>query len=564
MQVQKIATLTRTYRHFNRYAQILAILFKYGFGEFISSLPISHMVESGMQLFSKEERSRLKRLPRSERMRLMVEELGPTFIKLAQILSTRADLIPLELAEELSKLQDRVSPFPFSEVKQIIEEELHSPLEEKFDAFDENPVAAASIGQVHKARLHAGEEVVVKVQRPGIRKTIEVDLEILFHLADLVERHFEEWGKQQPKRIAQEFARTLEKELNYNIEASQTERFAAQFDGNPHIFVPRVYREVSTDRILTMQYVDGIKISEIKALDDRGYDRKLIASRGAELMFAQVFKHGFFHADPHPGNIFILHENIICYIDYGMMGSVTRRSRENFADLFAAYFQRDEAKITQIFLKIVEWDQEPNRRALERDVFDFLGLYAYKPLKELRFNALLRELVQLIARHQLRIPPDILLMAKAMAVAEGVGLLMDPDFDMARKVGPFIFQLKLERLRPQRILREFVQTGGDLYRLVRELPEELENILRQIRQGEIKIGFEHRGLGNFIHQLDRSSNRLSFSMIIAALIIGSSLILHANIGPFVFGFPLLGILGFSTAGMIGIGLVISILRSGKF
>lgn len=564
MKIRKIETLTRTYRHFNRYTRILAILFKYGFGEFINRLPIHQIVGSGLQLFSKEDGGQLRRLPRSERIRMMVEELGPTFIKLAQILSTRPDLIPLELVEELSKLQDHVSPFPFSEVKQILEAELRSSLEERFEEFNEIPIAAASIGQVHRARLRGGEEVVVKVQRPGIRKTVEVDLEILFHLAELIERHFEEWGEQRPKRIVEEFSRTLEKELNYGTEASQAERFAAQFRGNPHIFVPRVFREASTGRVLTMQYVDGIKVSEVKALDELGYDRRVIASRGAELMFEQVFRHGFFHADPHPGNIFILPQNVICYIDYGMMGSVIRRSRENFADLFSAYYHRDEVKTAQIVLKIVEWDREPDRRALEKDIFDFLGVHAYRSLGQLRVDALLKELMGLISRHHLRIPPDILLMAKAVAVAEGVGLRLDPDFEMTKKAAPFVLQLKLERLRPQRILREFFLVGGDFLRFVRLLPEELENILQQIRQGGIKIGFEHRGLENFIHQLDRSSNRLSFSLIIAALIIGSSLILHANIGPFLFGFPALGVLGFSTAGIIGIGLVISILRSGKF
>ena len=564
MKIRKIGTLTRTYRHFNRYTRILAILFKYGFGEFISRLPISQIVGSGLQLFSKEDRGQLRKLPRSDRIRMMVEELGPTFIKLAQILSTRPDLIPLELVEELSKLQDHVSPFPFSEVKRILEAELRSSLEERFEEFNEIPIAAASIGQVHRARLRGGEEVVVKVQRPGIRKTVEVDLEILFHLADLIERHFEEWGEQRPKRIVEEFSRTLEKELNYGTEASQAERFAAQFRGNPHIFVPRVFREASTGRVLTMQYVDGIKISEVKALDERGYDRRVIASRGAELMFEQVFRHGFFHADPHPGNIFILPQNVICYIDYGMMGSVIRRSRENFADLFSAYYHRDEVKTAQILLKIVEWDREPDRRALEKDIFDFLGLHAYRSLGQLRVDALLKELLGLISRHHLRIPPDILLMAKAVAVAEGVGLRLDPDFEMTKKAAPFLLQLKLGRLRPQRILREFFLVGGDFLRLVRLLPEELETILHQIREGGIKIGFEHRGLENFIHQLDRSSNRLSFSLIIAALIIGSSLILNANIGPFLFGFPALGVLGFSTAGIIGIGLVISIIRSGKF
>ena len=563
MRIRQITLVSRTYRHIKRYRQILTVLIKYGFGGVVDRLNVGQFLEIGLQVFSRSRREKVERLTREERIRMAVEELGPTFVKLAQILSTRPDLIPVELVKELAKLQDQVSPFPFPQVREIVEKELRAPLAEKFQQFAEIPLAAASIGQVHRARLQSGEEVVVKVQRPGIRRMIEVDLEILFHLATLVERHIEEWGWQRPTRIVEEFAHTLGKEIDYSIEADHAERFARQFAGNQTVLIPRIYRELSTDRVLTMEYVQGIKASEIAALDKQGMDRKLIASRGADLILGQVFEFGFFHADPHPGNVFILPGNVVCYLDFGMMGSVDRQAREDFADIVFGYFRRDESKIAKALLRIVEWDKEPDRRALEKEIADFMGAYLHKSLKELRIASLLAELLGLITRHRLRIPPDIFLMIKAMAVAEGLGVLLDPDFEMVEKAAPFIQRIKLERLNPKRIIGEFLDSGGDLVQLLKEIPGEMRDILRQVKQGRVKIGFEHQGLESFAYHLDRSSNRVAFALIISSLIIGSSLILRTDIGPFLFGFPILGLLGFTIAGIFGMALLISILRSGR-
>ncbi|HEU17887.1 MAG TPA: AarF/ABC1/UbiB kinase family protein [Deltaproteobacteria bacterium] len=563
MFIGKIGIVSRTYRHINRYRQILTILFKYGFGDLVDRLNVGQYLEIGMQMISRKRREQMDSLTREERIRMALEDLGPTFVKLGQILSTRPDLVPVSLIHELSKLQDEVPPFPASQAKSIIESELSMTVAEIFERFESVTYAAASIGQVHRARLRTGEEVIVKVQRPDITRMIEVDLEILLHLATLVERHVEDWEFYRPTRIVEEFARVIEKEIDYTVEASYAERFARQFIGNDMIYIPRIFREFSTQRILTMEYVPGIKVSDINRLDTEGYDRKIIADRGADLLLHQVFTFGFFHADPHPGNVFILPDNIICYLDFGMMGSVDRQSREDIADMVYALVERNESGVVDAFLRIVEWEEEPDRRALETDMSNFMELYLYKSLKDIRIEAVLQQLLDLITRYRLILPFDRFLMMKALSTMEGLGLMLNPDFDMTEKVAPFIRRLKMARLSPRRMFSEFLQTSGEVAQLLRIIPGELRDILKQIKQGKVRVGFEHRGLERFIFEMDRSSNRIAFALIVSSLIIGSSLIINTDIGPFLFGLPILGLLGFSMAGVLGLWLLIAIIRSGR-
>jgi ubiquinone biosynthesis protein len=539
------------------------VLFKYGFESLIDRLHLGQYLDIGIRMISHKPRERFEILSRYERLRMAFEELGPTFIKMGQILSTRPDLIPVEFIRELEKLQDNVPPFPFSQVNEIVERELSASLTDNFLHFHESPLAAASIAQVHRAQLKTGEEVIVKVQRPGMRKIIDVDLEILFHLATLAEKYIEELEIYRPTKIIEEFALTLEKEINFNVEASYVERFARQFLGNDNIYVPRIFRHLTTEHVLTMEYVEGIKVSDIAALDQRGFDRKIIASRGADLMLEQIFMNGFFHADPHPGNVCVLPGNVICYLDFGMMGHVDQLSRHNFANILYGYVLRDESKIAAATLKIVEWENEPDRHALERDIASFMELHLYKPLKEIRMGYLLQEFLGLFVRHRLRLPPDIFLMVKALAEVEGVALLMDPDFDMAERVAPFIKRLQLEKMQPKRLLGDFIESGSALVQLLKSIPEDMHDILTQIKQGKSRIRFEHRGLENFIFEMDRSSNRIAFSLIIASIIIGSSLIITTNLGPHLFGFSMLGLVGYTIAGVLGVWLLISIFRSGK-
>ncbi len=564
MFIPRPGIFTRTYRHVNRYRQVLTVLFKYGFGDLVDRLNVGPYLETGIKLLSGRRRTaRFEGMTRAERVRLAFEELGPTFTKMGQILSTRPDLVPKEFILEFTKLQDRIPPFTYAQAEEIIRSELKSTPEAVFSRFEKEPLASASIGQVHRARLISGEEVVVKIQRPDIQITIQVDLEILMSLAELVERRIEELAFYRPTRIVREFARTLNKEIDFEMEASYMERFARQFEGNETIRVPRVLRAYSTGKILTMEYIEGIKVTEIGRLKAAGLDPKVIASRGADLMLEQVFRYGLFHADPHPGNVFVLPGNVICYFDFGMMGVVDRRAREIFADLVYGYVRRDEVKAAGALLKIVEWEEEPDRSALERDISEFMESYLYRPLREVRLKSLLQEMLSMLSRHCMVLPPDIFLMIKAVSEVEGIGLMLDPDFDITERAAPFVRRIRLERYNPERVFSALTDAGGNVLHALAGLPGDFQDLLRQTREGKTKIAFEHRGLEKLVFEMDRSSNRIAFSLIISALIIGSSLIVTTNIGPYLFGFPLIGIFGYLIAGIFGIWLVISIFRSGK-
>lgn len=560
MRLSGLVRWSRTYRHADRYRQILSVMLRYGFGDIIDRLQMGPHLRRG---WPAPRREGLEKLTRAERVRMALEELGPTFVKMGQILSTRPDLVPLEFLGELSKLQDHVPPFAFEQVKKIIEEEFGCPLHARFRSFDELPIAAASIGQVHRARLIGGEEVAVKIQRPGIRLVVQTDIEILGHLASLMEKHIEETTLYRPTRIVEEFARALEREMDYTVEAANQERFALQFAGHPHVRVPKIYREVLTARVLVMEFIDGIKASELDRIDQAGLDRKVIASRGAGLILEQILRHGFFHADPHPGNLLVLEGNVLCYLDFGIMGSVDRVTREDFVDMIHGYVTRDEVEITTALLRLTQWEQDPDREALERDVRSIMDLHLYKPLKEIKIKALLGQTLDLMARHRLILPPDIFLMIKGLTTAEGLGLMLNPEFDMAGASEPFVKEVRAERLKVRRVLSDMREYGAELLSVVKGLPADLREVIRQARQGRLKIGFEHRGLEKFIFEMDRSSNRIAFALIISSIVIGSSLIITTNIGPWFLGFPALGLVGYMIAGVLGIWLLVSILRSGR-
>jgi len=559
----KIGRIGRTYRHIQRYRQILTVLFKYGFGDVVDILKIEQYLEIGLQMISRKRREKIETLSRAERVRMVLEELGPTFIKMGQILSTRTDLLPVEFIKELPKLQDEVPPFPFSGVKETIEREFQKPLDQLFSHLDERPLAAASIGQVHRARTLDGDEVVVKVQRPEIHRTIEVDLEIMMHLAGLMENHLEGWNIQRPTKIVEEFARTLEKELDFGLEAAYMERFARQFTDDQTVYVPKVFREATRTRVLTMEWINGIKASDIDRLEKEGLDRCEIARQGYALIMKQIFVHGFFHADPHPGNIFILPGNVICYIDFGMMGRIDLSSRENFSDLVLSIVHRDEVEASNAILRLAVSDGEPDRHSLQGDVAEFIDRHFYRPLKELELGKLLHQLLEMVTRHHLRVSPNLFMMIKALSIVEGLGRTLDPDFDIIEQAGPFFRQSQIDRLHPRRIAKEMVATGTDLLNLLKEIPGEVRDILRQTRQGKVKIEFEHRGLDQMLFTHDRISNRIAFAIVLASLVIGSGLIVLSGIPPRWHEIPIIGLIGFVFAGAMGFWLLISILRSGR-
>ncbi|MGD9175039.1 MAG: AarF/UbiB family protein [Desulfobacterales bacterium] len=547
----------------NRYRQILAVLIKYGFGDLLDRLRIDQYIGAGLQAISRKRAERVEKLTRPQRLRMAFEELGPTYIKLGQILSTRPDLVPVDILEELTRLQDEVPPFPFEAVKGVIESEFGVPVEEVFDQLDEQSLASASIGQVHKALTRDGEPVAVKFQRPDIQKIIEVDLEIMLHLATLAERHIQEFEIHRPVKIVEEFARTLEKEIDYRNEATNMERIARRFLNLPHVYIPAVFREFTTSRVLTTELIEGIKISKIEAIVEAGLDQKIIADRVVGLVFKQAFEYGFFHADPHPGNIFVLADNVICLVDYGMMGLVDRATREAFVDLIDSVVHQQEVKTTQVLLNLTEWDEEPDIRALEREVADFMGRHFYKPLKDMEIGKLLQDLLHLTMRFRLRLPPDIFLMIKALSSVEGVGRALDPDFDLIAHARPFIQQVKLERFGPKRISADVYDMMSRLLQFLQQFPKDLMDLTGMIRQQRLSLQLEHKGLESMLATQDQTSNRMSFAIIIAALIIGSALIVISEIPPLVYGISLIGIIGYLVAAIMGFWLLVAIIRKGR-
>lgn len=563
LSIRKIGVIGRTYRHLNRYRQILRVLFKYGFGDLVDILKIEQYLEIGLQMISRKRREKIEKLTRAERLRMALEELGPTFVKMGQILSTRPDLIPFEYIKELSKLQDQVPPFPYDDVRETIKSETGKLPKELFKHFDERPLAAASIGQVHRATLKDGEAVVVKIQRPGIHKIIEVDLEIMLHLAGLMERHLEELEAYRPSRIVEEFARSLEKEINYKTEASHIERFARQFMDDETVHIPKVFRQMSTQRILTMEYVEGIKASEVERLQKEGYDLPEITRRGTGLIMKQIFDFGFFHADPHPGNILALPNNVIGLLDFGMVGRISRQEQEAFSDLVTQVVRGDEKKVADAVLNLTDYDKDPDRSEFERDFAELIDRHLYRPLKELEIGRLLQQLLEILTKYRLRLKQDLFLMMKALSTVEGLGAMLDPDFQLLKEAEPYIRHIQLRRFNPKTIAGDMIDTGSELFTLLKEIPREVRGILKQAKEGKVKIEFEHKGLEPMLFTHDRTSNRIAFAIVLAALIIGSSLITLSDIPPKWNDIPIIGLAGFIIAGVMGFWLLVTILRRGR-
>ena len=561
--IRKIGAISKTYRHLNRYQRILRVLFKYGFDDVIRRLHFDQYLESGLQMINRKPREQIDKLSRPERIRMALEELGPTFIKLGQVLSTRSDFIPPDYLLELAKLQDAVPPFPYEEVEETFLAEMGQKPDELFAEFKRTPVAAASIGQVHEGALQSGEQVVVKVQRPNIEKIIAVDLEILSHIATLMERYLEEVQGHRPTSVVEEFARTISKEIDYSVETGNIERFERQFERNSTIYVPKVYRDLSCERILTMENIQGVKASDVNQLRRQGANLPLLAERGCNLIMEQIFVHGFFHADPHPGNIFILPDNVVCFLDFGMMGRLSRKNREDFTDLVLYIVDRNERKVTDSVLKLTDHYDDIDQDALSRDLSEMLDRYLYLPLKELEADKILQDLLDLVSRHRIFFKPNFYLMMKAITTVEGVGRVLDPDLELIKLAQPFMKKVKTDRLRLNRIAQEAGLTTSEYLDLLRDLPEELRSILSQLRQGRMKLEFEHRGLAELKAALDQVSNRISFAIVLASLVIGSSLIILSGIPPKWHDIPIIGLIGFLLAGVMGFWLLVSILRHGK-
>ncbi len=573
VSLRQFGAVNRTFRHLGRYQQILGVLLRYGLSDLVDHLHLDQYLETGLQMLSRKSREheQIDRYSRPERLRMALEELGPTFIKLGQLLSVRPDIVSPEYLKELTKLQDEVPPFSYEEVQKIFYEELGKDPTDLFTSFGSEPLAAASISQVHHARLlirgQDGSEqerrVVVKVQRPSLEKNISIDLEILARIAQLMEDHLQEVRGHRPTAIVQEFSRSLSREIDFTIELANIQHFARQFAGCREIYVPEPYPAFSTTKILVMERIEGVKASDIKKLQEKGYNLSLLAERGARLVMEQVFTHGFFHADPHPGNIFFLPNNIVCFIDFGQMGRLLFKDRESFIELVSSIVSGDEVKVTAAVLNMTVQQGEFDRDTLILDISELISRYLHLSIGEMEIGKIHWELLRLFSRHNMFLKPGLYLMLKALGTAEGVGRMLDPEQEMLSLAKPFIKKIKQEQFSARRLLIEAADTGSQYLHLLRDLPAETRSVLAMLRQGKVRLELEHYGLRPMEKALYRVSNRIAFAIVLAALIIGSSLIVLSGIKPKWHDIPIIGIVGFLIAGCMGFGLLISILRQGR-
>ena len=528
-----------------RTKEIIFVLAKYGFGDLIESV--------GIPVGARRE----VRLKRSERIRRAIEELGPTFIKLAQLLSLRPDLIPLELAREFEKLQDSVTPLSFDVMREVLEEELGCRYT---DIFEENftLLASASIGQVYKARLKSGEVVAVKILKPGIEEKIYADIALLLRFAKLLRDRFLVYGVDLVK-IIEEFAKAIKKELDFKIEALHLKRFATNFKNNPNIKVPKLYKEYSTKRVLTMEFIDGIKISEVKRLKKEGYDLKEITKKGFDLICEQIFIHRFFHADPHPGNLMVSDGKIV-FLDFGIMGRLSENDRRYFVEMIYYVIKNNEEKAASYLLKLSKIQGEVDISSFKKEMADIISTYFYSSLKDVELRSLIDDMLRVMSEYKIFFKEDNYLLAKALVTMEGIGKMLYPEFRAAEEIKPFIIKLYKKDFSPFSIIKHSHEINKSILDFIVSAPESFNEIISKIRDGNLKIEFEHIGLEDFEEAIKKSFNRLSISIIIASILIGSSMLLSAKIPPTIQGLSILGVGGFLFAFVLGVFWIFSILK----
>ncbi|CAG0949529.1 aarF domain-containing kinase [Methylophilaceae bacterium] len=549
-------------RDLGRLRAIAGILMRYGWGDVAKKLGKKSLIGRAGNWINSEVSREVLQLPSEVRARMAIQELGPTFVKLGQVLATRPDIFPPNWIAEFSKLQDQVPAVPFEELLPELEHALGKSPFEVFKDLQTEPIAGASIAQVHLAKLQDGTPVVLKIRRPNVRDSIEADLRLLSHLGRLIESEIPEAKRFQPGKIIGQFSKSLRRELDLALEGRNTERFGRNFADDPNIEFARIYWDHTSEGLLVMSYIDGIPGNDLEAAEKAGLDLRLMGERGANAVLKMVLIDGFFHADPHPGNVFYLPGSRLAIIDCGMVGRISFDRRGEIADMLAALVSRDVDKLRDILIIWAE-NASIDESKLSADIDEFICNYDNAPLKQVRFSALLNDLTTIMRENHLAVPPDLTMLFKALITLEGLGRQLDPEFQIIRHLTPFVKKIIIDRYMPGALFKRGRRGLENLVSAVTGLPGDVSQVLREAARGRLTINLDLKRLDHFGHQLDHSTNRLTMALITAALIVGSSIVMTVQGGPTIFGLPAFGFLGFFLAFIIGIMLMISVWRAGR-
>ncbi len=567
MAITSLLRFWYTYKNINRIRQIVNVFLKHGFGQFIEQINLQRFIplRKRIKYFARWQEVERHTVP--ERLRMAFSELGPSFIKLAQILSSRPDLITNEYAEEFKKLQDKVPPFSSEKARQTIESEFHISLNDIFSGFDNVPVAAASIAQVHNATLKTGEKVVVKIQRPDIREIIEIDIAILNVIARLMLKYIPESKFFDPQGIVNEFSKSVKKELDFVAEAKNAQRFKRNFAENEDICIPVIYTDLLSGKIIVMERLEGVRIDDIKGIDSFGIERSELAKKGVDAYFKMIFEDGFFHADPHPGNIFVMSDGRIGLMDYGIVGWLTPDMMENIASAFLAVLNKNFDRLIDLYIDLGlvadELDIDKFKSEFRADLVYLLEPLYDITISEVNFPEYLDALTHLVIKHGLKVPSDLLLMNKTILILDNIGRQLDPNFNAVSAAEPYAAKLVKSRMSPQRVFDKTRDNFSEIGNIIIDTPRQMNRLLRKTLRDDLSFKIDPIGMEKLIRDIDRSSNRLAFSVIVAATIIGSSMLVQSDIGGKIFGLSTVGVIGFSVAFLLGLRLLISIIRSGR-
>lgn len=551
-------------RDMGRLNDIAGVLIRHGFGDSVRRLGLTDRLERAGHALKWEHAADLARIEPPVQVRLALEELGPAFVKLGQILAGRADLFGPEWIAEFEKLHNHVLAVPFELLRPQLREDLGGEPEEVFARFDTEPLAAASIAQVHRAQLKDGTEVVVKIRRPGITAVIEADLRLLARLAALVEAEMPALKPYHPQQLVRELVKSLRRELNLAGECRHAERIAANMAPLPWIVIPRVHWAHTGERVNVQDFVGGIPGDRLDQLTpEAGFDRTLLAQRGARAVLKMIVEDGFFHADPHPGNVFYLPGNGIAFIDFGMVGRLSERRREELLQLLLGLVERQAQAVADVLMDWTGDSHGTNLGQLETEIEAFVDQYHGTPLAELSLGQMLADVTTLLREHHLGLPPDLALLIKAFISLEGMGRGLDPGFHMATEAAPMLRQVLRARYQPEVLAGRAWKTLRRALSMAEQLPHDVSRLLRNARRGHLSVGIELAHLKRVGDQVDRAANRLAMALIIAALIIGASIVMTVKGGPTLMGLPLFGFLGFTGAALGGLWLVRAIWRSSR-